>query len=232
MEAFLQSSRLIDVGDRFIRRGLSALLGAVFMVASFLLGGAQGVSADDEHSGLPPAGYPAHELKAVVVNPNLHGTLPIRRGFYNADSDSAANGFGYDKAYHRHGFRDLESIKWVMMSSNISVEGNAHVFRAYAQRFECTLGFCTERERVEIRAVVSFNFTDHYGPVSFPQKVTLGLLTIYCVYPGQGKNKLKCDQWVYDFVSLRARGGGPYSPYSGGSSEEYALSYSPQTGPE
>jgi hypothetical protein len=61
----------------------------------------------------PPKGYPTASISCSFKDPGDGLTMITRRGFY----DSAANqGFGFDKAYNKHGITSCAAINAVLRS--------------------------------------------------------------------------------------------------------------------
>lgn len=144
-----------------------------------------GILAFSPVSAQAAGGCNVGEILDTVKNPNAPGEFPIRRGFFDGEQ-----GFGYDKAYHKHGLRNIEAIKKVGRSPLSSWEGNSLVARAYAGTYTCGWwGRCTLQDEREIRVV--FTVDAQYGDMKFDSQ--LGLLTAYCKNPD---NAPLCPDWV------------------------------------
>jgi hypothetical protein len=149
-----------------------------------------GIAASTGDAAQPPPGYPSNQVMATADNPVL-GSLPLRRGFWDHDGQ---NGFGMDKAWHRHKIQSLSGMKFVMESPLVSNSGNQSILRAYVGRYECPdgrPGECALTAEREVRAIVDERaFREYYG---WPAGDPLGLVTMYCMNPDDA---IDCPAWV------------------------------------
>lgn len=183
---------------------VSVLLALFIMATSTGTGAARA----SESFAQPPEGYPMTDRMLMVNNPKVRlRVIPVHRGYYDASLDGRPEaGFGYDKARHRHGWSDIESIRWILNSDSVQMQGTTAVLVGYSQRFKCSGNTCTEVERVQIKAIAIQDARSEWYGHKFPKPVdALGLQTMYCNYP-DGDKRLKCDSWVYEQVYAAARG--------------------------
>lgn len=147
-------------------------------------------------------GYDYAEILTTVKNPEAPGEFPIRRGYFDG-----TKGFGYDKAYHKHGLTDLEAIKKVAVSPESEWQGNSLVAKAYVGKYTCNLLACNLEDQREVRVVFTTD-TQHLDK-TFDSQV--GMITAYCQNPDGAP---KCPDWVQPSI-LR-----PGTPVAGASMEE------------
>ncbi|HEU4421611.1 MAG TPA: hypothetical protein VFR67_03610 [Pilimelia sp.] len=149
------------------------------------------VSAAPASAGQPPPGYPTDEIKRIVYNSYYGNSIPIRRGFYDADINE---GFGFDKVWWKHKIMQLDAMQYGLQSPRRFKSGNQYIFRSYAQQFVCDTNGCVLQQEVEVQAVYEpRSFSIYYG---WPVGGKLGLLTMYCIgyFP-------ECPHWVDDGLS-------------------------------
>lgn len=128
----------------------------------------------------PPAGYPTAQVMASFSN--SFGGITIRRGFWDSGPDQ---GFGYDKAYNKHGITHIDAQKMVLRSPNRAVSGLQYRYTAYAR--EWINGQLNQQ--IEVWGIYDYrSFSTYYG---WPAGNPLGLVTMYCV----GYNP-RCPSWV------------------------------------
>jgi len=161
-------------------------IAAVFLSAVSILAGAPAFSAP------PPAGYPTQQVMATANNPSV-ANIPIRRGFWDAD---AAEGFGLDKAWHYHNITTVTGQVKVMMSPNVTLQGNGNYrLTAYANKQECVVRNgvreCTIVEEIPVVGVYNPDVKDTY--FGWPVNGVLGMQTMYCDQGGA----VKCPSWVW-----------------------------------
>lgn len=148
----------------------------------------------------PAAGdYNIKEPLATIKNPNAPDELPIRRGYYDAEKD---RGFGFDKAYHKHGLTSLEAIKKVSVSPQSEWQGDTLVAKAYVGKYTCNVLTCNLEEQREVKAIFTKATRHHDLKLDSP----IGMITIYCENPDKAP---RCPEWVQDSI-LR-----PGTPLSG-----------------
>lgn len=138
----------------------------------------------------PPPGYPSHDIMDTAQHPTL-GPIPIHRGFYDGDLDQ---GFGMDKAYHKHNIWTVSAMKKVMVSPNYFMGGNGNYnLTAYAGHYECesTPGVCVLSDQRELRGVHDGRTYQNY--YNWPVNGLMGQLTLYCINPGGAR---LCPNWV------------------------------------
>jgi hypothetical protein len=134
----------------------------------------------------PPPGYPTSQVMTTASNPTLGG-IDIRRGFYDGDIDQ---GWGMDKAWHKHNIWSLEAQRRVMLSTNIETQGLQYKLTAYAGKYQCNGSTCTLTDQREVRGIYDTqSYTIYYG---WPVGGKMGQLTMYCYQGGE----LRCPNWV------------------------------------
>ena len=157
----------------------------------------------------PPPGISANYDTAAevggTVNPHRKkdGELIIRQGYW---SDQWEDGWGQDKAEHRHGLRLVESIEFVLESKHWGPRSDSSRpgtdFYAYAIDQVCKVDWsgrkCEEVQRRVVHAIYDPTpYPDGYklAPAGAPGPV--GVITAYC---GGGTSPLAgtdvCDLWV------------------------------------
>lgn len=129
-------------------------------------------------------GYNYAEILTTVKNPEAPGEFPIRRGYFDG-----TKGFGYDKAYHKHGLTNLEAIKKVAVSPNSEWQGNSLVAKAYVGKYTCNFLTCNVEDQREVRVV--FTTDKQHLDKTFDSQV--GMITAYCQNPDGAP---KCPDWV------------------------------------
>ncbi|MBF0807627.1 hypothetical protein E4U03_03215 [Rothia nasimurium] len=139
---------------------------------------------------LAAEGYDITEPLATIKNPNAPGEFPIRRGYYDAETD---RGFGFDKAYHKHGLTSLEAIKKVSVSPQSEWQGDTLVAKAYVGKYTCNVLTCNLEEQREVKAIFT-TATRHHDLELDSQ---LGMITIYCENPDKAP---RCPEWVQDSI--------------------------------
>ena len=147
---------------------------------------AVGVGAAPAGAAPPPPGYPTSQVMSTAANPTL-GSIQIRRGFY----DSAVNqGWGMDKAWHKHNIWSVEAMRRVMLSTNITNQGLQHLLKAYAGKYQCNGSTCTLTDQREVRGIYDTQSYQYY--YGWPVGGKMGLLTMYCNQGGEPR----CPNWV------------------------------------
>ena len=164
------------------------------------------VSAAPAYAAPPPAGYPTDQIMTTANNPVLGG-IPIRRGFYDAD---AGQGFGMDKAWHYHNLPSLTAQKYVLESTNRTLQGNGSWrLRAWAYKQECTTTggtrTCKVVDQREVWGIYQPQSYDKY--FGWPVGGKMGLQTMYCQQGGT----IKCPSWVILSFQNAASGGSALS---------------------
>ncbi len=146
------------------------------------------------------------------------GDIPIRRGFWDSD---AQQGFGLDKAWHRHKIHSMSGMKFVMESPNTYLNGNQWVATAYVGRYECPdgrPGECILQEQLTMRGVADTrSFSTYYG---WPAGDPLGMVTLYCENPDDA---VDCPSWV----SFALNYPGVDNPYSTSATADLAPTADP-----
>ncbi|WP_238072371.1 LGFP repeat-containing protein, partial [Rhodococcus zopfii] len=150
------------------------------------------------------ANYPTAEILAEATNPDFisYGVMPVRQGYW---SGSWNDGWGQDKAEHKHQLRYPDSIAMILESSKHKPRSGGDEGRDFyvhaVDRF-CHLEWdgydCEEVERRTVHAIYDFrSFPEGYklSPAGAPGPV--GVVTAYC---GGGNTPLSnteiCDPWV------------------------------------
>lgn len=164
-------------------RRLVELIIGVLLAASAILG-----SSAPALAAQPPPGYPTSQVMATVANPSL-GSIPIRRGFYDADANT---GFGMDKAWHKHRITSLNAQKKIMGSPNYTRQGNGnYALKAYAGYYLCGRLTCTLQKQQLVIGVYAPNSASFIS--GWPVGGKIGLLTAYCNNDDRGS---LCPEWV------------------------------------
>ncbi len=110
---------------------------------------------------------------------------PIRRGFYDSDADQ---GFGFDKAWWKHGIYSVGAISWAMGGTERWWEGTDFLTRVYANKITCDSFGCQVDASQPVKTVTGTqSVTTYYGQPVYGQ---LGLKTIYC------EGYIVCPWWV------------------------------------
>ncbi|QWL30885.1 hypothetical protein [Rathayibacter toxicus] len=163
------------------------------------------IIATPAQAAQPPAGYPTSQVMAIVSNP-AYGEIPIRRGFYDADSN---RGFGMDKAWHKHNITSLNAQQIIMASPNGSEQGNGNIdLHTYVGYYRCpeNQGSCTLQTQILVHGIDAPNTANYIS--GWPVDGTVGLLTAYCDNDDRAKD---CPNWVT--YSLDHPGAeNPYAP--------------------
>ncbi|MBC8091926.1 MAG: hypothetical protein H7Y15_08305 [Pseudonocardia sp.] len=138
----------------------------------------------------PPTGnlasvYPSNQVLGTVFDRDGR-YIQIRRGFYNSGSNQ---GFGFDKAYNKHGLTDIRPMKYVFRAVIRSPDNQDFRYTAYAREFVCNSAGCTVRQEVTVRGIFDpRTYSTYYG---LPVGGVLGQKTMYCI----GYNP-RCPSWV------------------------------------
>jgi hypothetical protein len=149
--------------------------------------GAVLVTASPASAEPAPPGYRSDEILATAFTA-ADQNVPIRRGWY---SPSDGVGFGFNKAFQRHNFKDLPAMEYVLRSPIVVPKSDSAEpgfnYTAYAQLRDNETNAVVEEVKV-IAADTSGNFPVYYGS---PGGNPLGLQTVYC----EGYNPL-CPDWA------------------------------------
>lgn len=136
----------------------------------------------------PPKGYPSNQVMANVGNP-IHGTIPIRRGFYDGDLDT---GFGFDKAWNKHNLRSLHAQQVLMGSNNSTKQGNGNYdLKTYTGYYNCDTNPCKLVKQQLVHGIYAPNNATYIQ--GWPVGGKVGLLTAYCT---NDSGALDCPNWV------------------------------------
>lgn len=158
-------------------------LGLALVTASLLMSPAGAADAAP-----PPPGYPTNRVKTTAFNRTL-GPIPIRQGFWDSGPDE---GFGFDKASHKHNLYTLSAQKRIMLSPTIAKQRNGNYrLTLYAGRYRCSGWNC---KLVDKRTVYGVHNGRSY-PDYFNFRVggRMGMQTAYCDNPDRAP---KCPNWV------------------------------------
>lgn len=177
---------------------MKRLCTTLFSVVLLLLGAAF-VGGGNAWAGQPPAGYNTAEILFVGTS-DVAGTTLVRRGFYDGDLDQ---GFGYDKAYNKHGVTTYGGIQFVIESPNAQPKEAADAgwrFNAYVHDYECKdytlFTRCDDKRQVKVfGASNTQNKPLYYG---WPAGDPVGLQTVYC----DGYNP-KCPRWAASVLAAK-----------------------------
>jgi hypothetical protein len=146
------------------------------------------VLAAPAQAAAPPPGYPTSQVMANASNPTF-GTIPIRRGFYDADANK---GWGMDKAWNKHNLRSLNGQKILMGSPNATPQGNGNVdLKTYVGYYKCSGKSCTLQKQVLVHGIYAPNDATYIQ--GWPVGGKVGLFTAYC---DNDNRALDCPNWV------------------------------------
>jgi hypothetical protein len=157
------------------------------------------IQAVDRHTfkrDPPPATpYPMNEVLAEATDLDGNHVL-LRRGYYDAPS---GKGFGWDKAYWRHGvvnmnvFRDL-----ISHSRPVSRDGTVLTYEVPINRVHCTrgpLGIASCQDTGESVTMV-IKVDTRTGSPDVPDGLQKGVITMYPLEGGSGVVKLG-PKWTW-----------------------------------
>ena len=153
---------------------------------------------------IPP--YPINDVLAVATD--LDGNrVVLRRGYYDAAAD---RGFGWDKAYWKHGVINMNVFKDLISHSRpISNDNGVLVYEVPINRVHCTKGFlgmvdCQDTgESVTMRIVANVN----EPRPDVPDSGQKGVITMYPLRGGSGVVEVRPDwtltpPWVNNNVPI------------------------------
>jgi hypothetical protein len=157
--------------------------------------GEKTVQAVDFKQAPPPSPYPINDIIADATD--LDGNhVVLRRGYYDA---STGKGFGWDKAYWRHGVVNPNVFKDLISHSRpISNQGGTVVYEVPINRVHCSqgpFGFvdCEDTgESVTMRIVANIN----EGNPDVPGGGQNGVITMFPVKGGSGAVEIAPD-WTW-----------------------------------
>lgn len=146
--------------------------------------------------------YDTSDIVGSATNANWpqYGDMPIRQGYW---STAWADGWGQDKAEHKHQLKYVESIEFVLESKYYGARSDSSDpgtdFWAYATDSTCQLTWsgkeCQEVQRRTVHAIYDYTSWPNYklSPGGDP----IGVVSAYC---GGGNTPLSggpiCDSWV------------------------------------
>ncbi|MCF8786831.1 hypothetical protein NQ854_24935 [Rhodococcus ruber] len=174
----------------------------------------------------PPSGYPTDQIKQLIVH-NNRGEIPLRRGFWDPEIDNRystttppekGEGFGTDKAEHKHNFVNLNLMQFVINNTNGNsqmsedrVNYSSVLFKSFVSTMNCVpnpygdLPICEYagdgggwQGPYEIHVVVETDYSDYYysWPASLNDDKPVGLLTAFCNgYPGKCPDEV--NYWTF-----------------------------------
>lgn len=151
-----------------------------------------------------PPPYPVNEVIAEATDLDGNHVL-LRRGYYNA---SIEQGFGWDKAYWRHGLINPNVFKDLITHSRpIKNAGGVLIYEVPINRTHCTSGFlgiasCDDTgESVTMRIVADTNA----GRPDVPDGGQKGVITIFPLKGGSGVLEIRPDwTWTPPWVNHNA----------------------------
>lgn len=134
--------------------------------------------------------------KRMAIGISSGMSLPLRRGVYNS---SSGQGFGYDKAFWKHGLRSVAAVRFVMNGPG-SWQGSDWTTQAYANKIRCARTCYVEASQ-PVRSVASRDYQNYY----YGRWVggTLGLKTAYCL------GSTVCTSWVTGALDGTSRSASP-----------------------
>jgi hypothetical protein len=147
------------------------------------------VQAVDFKTAPPPPPYPVNEVIAEATD--LDGNhVVLRRGYYDAITKQ---GFGWDKAYWRHGVVNANVFKDLISHSRpIANDGGTLVYEVPINRSHCTKGFlgivdCEDTgESLTMRIVANVN----EGNPTVPDGGQKGVITMFPLKGGSGVTEI------------------------------------------
>ena len=144
----------------------------------------------------------------LAVATDLDGNrVVLRRGYYDAAAD---RGFGWDKAYWKHGVINMNVFKDLISHSRpISNDNGVLVYEVPINRVHCTKGFlgmvdCQDTgESVTMRIVANIN----EPRTDVPDSGQKGVITMYPLPGGSGVVEVRRDwtltpPWVNNNVPI------------------------------
>ena len=150
----------------------------------------------DSVAAPPPKGYPSATVVRTVFNPKLAISIPLRRGFYDADADA---GFGWDKLWNKHNIWDANAFKALGASPTQTWRGRRVTLKTWAGKMSCGLFGCKVTKQVELNVGVapyyqkSYTYTykkkKHTVPIATDKSI-YGVVTAFCV------GTVRCPNWV------------------------------------
>jgi hypothetical protein len=198
--------------------GILAVAGAVTLTTVISVTQAQ--AAVGSLNNPPPKGYPTASQKCSVTVPGTKVKMITRLGFYDSVVD---HGFGYDKAYNKHGITSCGAINFVLLSpvSYATSTGKAtQNYDAWAEK----LVNGKVVEEIPVTPVYEYgNWATYYG---WPAGSPLGLMTIFC---NNADNSAKCPSWVNLALASGVHAAAQASS-SGQTNVAYEASYSAHMG--
>lgn len=156
--------------------------------------------------GPPPPPYPVNEVIAEATDLDGNHVI-LRRGYYDA---TTKQGFGWDKAYWRHGVINPNVFKDLISHSRpISDAGGTLVYEVPINRTHCTSGLfglpsCQDTgESLTMRIVANIN----QGNPTVPGGGQKGVITMYPLAGGSGvveigPNWTWTPPWVNNYVPI------------------------------
>jgi hypothetical protein len=174
----------------------------------------------------PEAGYDTARIVSMVDT--VVGDIPIRNGFWDHEKPNRysnrgdiGEGFGFDKAWHKHRVTSLAVIQYVMSGNNVKpVGGNEETSDMYDQQDEglnfyrevstltCPntpdLGEVCVYANEPLDMVVAVNQEDKDLYYDWPAGSPVGLQTAYCdrdTYDYDPSKPDECPSWVNQAMS-------------------------------
>jgi hypothetical protein len=142
-------------------------------------------AVDFQQAPAPSPPYPINDVVAEATDLDGNHVL-LRRGYYDT---STKQGFGWDKAYWKHGIVNINVFKDLISHSRpVSNEGGTLVYEVPIDRVHCTKGplgivDCADTgERVTMRIVVNIN----EPRPDLPDGGQKGVITMYPLPGGSG----------------------------------------------
>jgi hypothetical protein len=164
----------------------------------------------------PAPGYPTDEVKQLIIH-NTRGEIPLRRGFWDPDPDNRystttpkekGEGFGTDKAEHKHNVTNWNLLQFVINKSNGTSQLSENrqnmssvLFTSQITTMNCApnpyndIPLCdywddsgNSGKTYEVHVVIETDYYDEYydWPASANDDKPVGLLTAFCKgYPGR-----------------------------------------------
>lgn len=147
--------------------------------------------------------YPAYQEVGRTNNQHFQTYNPmiIRQGYW---SSAWSDGFGQDKAEHKHQLKYVESIEFILESQYYGPRSDSTNpgmdFWAYATEEFCQVGWagkeCEEVQRHAVHAIYDYTQRSNYK-LAPGTAHPIGLITAYC---GRGNTPLSgtelCDPWI------------------------------------
>lgn len=158
----------------------------VLAVASLVLSAGAATAAAGAATPYRPPPPVDYQAQVVATFNSSVGEVLYRRGWWYAET--ANQGFGFDKIYHKHNIKDKNIVGAVVQNPGTTSDegGGRYVYTGAWQWRQCDVdGNCVVKDQRTVRVVVD------YAPWSLaPARGMLGINTAYC------QGDLQCPEWI------------------------------------